>query len=72
MTLQKITEEIDCRSGPKEADFVKNHGTGERERHHYKGSVSQTETAGYSAHSDNYTMKKTQLEVVLDGLRQII
>ena len=26
-----------------------------RERQHYKGSVTQTQTAGYSAHSKNYT-----------------
>ena len=35
--------------------YHENGVTGERERHHYKGSVTQTPTAGCSAHSKNYT-----------------
>ena len=47
---------------------------GKRERHHYKGSVTQTQTAGYSAHSNNYTCptntksSQTRLEVPLGQL----
>ena len=39
----------------RETEYQENGVTGERERHHYKGSVTQTPTAGCSAHSKNYT-----------------